>query len=673
MDFTVDLEGKIENTMLPTTKPLLPVFEAIVNSIQAIEDLEISNGEIVVEIIRKTYELSFDDNESFSPITGFKISDNGVGFNDNNYRSFLTSDSTYKKSRGSKGNGRFTWLKAFDSVKVTSCYFEQKAIYNRYFEIKVSKSEYSHRCEISESGLDKNNKTTVQLLDCRSPYSKNLPQKIETIGRRILEHCLPYFLLSSVPIIKIIDNNDTLIINDYFQDCTQDSLKTFVFHINEEEFVLKSLRFYKGDSSQHCVSYCAHSREVISENIGNKYVLDLIPDKKIKDLEGNLFTYIAYITASYFDNKVDSSRTRFNIEEKPLPVLSQLGDISMLEIREKVSCLIREDLQPILEKVTQKKVDRIRNFINSEAPSYRPLMKYQPDKIFDIPPDLSDQKLEIELHKIMSDYEISLKEESNRILENPIGYFEKYPEYIQKYHQFLEQYNDLGKSKLANYVVHRKVILEIFEKKLQKDNNGKYSLEEDIHEIIFPMRTTSNDISFEKQNLWIIDERLTFHEMLASDKKLNQLDNSNVESDDRPDILIFNNPMAFVEGNDQPYSSVVIIEFKRPMRHNYTESENPFAQIYNYIRRIKSGKFTDKNGILVTLQENTPFYVYIICDLTAKITQYAEDNGFERTPDLQGFFNFNRNYSAYIELISFPKLLSDAKKRNKVLFKRLNI
>jgi hypothetical protein len=474
-------------------------------------------------------------------------------------------------------------------------------------------------------------------------------------------------------IIKIIDNNDTLIINDYFQDCTQDSLKTFVFHINEEEFVLKSLRFYKGDSSQHCVSYCAHSIEVISEYIGNKYVLDLIPDKKIKDLEGNLFTYIAYITASYFDNKVDSSRTRFNIEEKPLPVLSQLGDISMLEIREKVSCLIREDLQPILEKVTQKKVDRIRNFINSEAPSYRPLMKYQPDKIFDIPPDLSDQKLEIELHKIMSDYEISLKEESNRISENPIGYFEKYPEYIQKYHQFLEQYNDLGKSKLANYVVHRKVILEIFEKKLQKDNNGKYSLEEDIHEIIFPMRTTSNDISFEKQNLWIIDERLTFHEMLASDKKLNQLDNSNVESDDRPDILIFNNPMAFVEGNDQPYSSVVIIEFKRPMRHNYTESENPFAQIYNYIRRIKSGKFTDKNGILVTLQENTPFYVYIICDLTAKITQYAEDNGFERTPDLQGFFNFNRNYSAYIELISFPKLLSDAKKRNKVLFKRLNI
>ena len=46
MDFTVDLEGKIENTMLPTTKPLLPVFEAIINSIQAIEDLEISNGKI---------------------------------------------------------------------------------------------------------------------------------------------------------------------------------------------------------------------------------------------------------------------------------------------------------------------------------------------------------------------------------------------------------------------------------------------------------------------------------------------------------------------------------------------------------------------------------------------------------------------------------------------------
>lgn len=34
----VDLAGKIRNTPLPRSKPLVPMFEAAVNSFQAIED-----------------------------------------------------------------------------------------------------------------------------------------------------------------------------------------------------------------------------------------------------------------------------------------------------------------------------------------------------------------------------------------------------------------------------------------------------------------------------------------------------------------------------------------------------------------------------------------------------------------------------------------------------------
>lgn len=335
--------------------------------------------------------------------------------------------------------------------------------------------------------------------------------------------------------------------------------------------------------------------------------------------------------------------------------------------------VIKEDLSPILEEIKNNKEVRIKNFINSQAPNYRPLIKYKPEKISSISPNLSDSKLEIELHKMLAEYEISLKEEGNKILQTPIEYLERYPEYIKKYNDFLEQYGELGISKLTNYVIYRKVILEFFEKTMKIDSDGNYSLEEDIHKIIFPMRTTSHDVDFERQNLWIIDERLTYHEMLASDKLLNQLENSDIESNNRPDIVIFNNPIAFIEDEDQPYSSVVIIEFKRPMRKSYSEIENPFSQVYDYIRNIRSGKFTDKNGLLVNLQPSTPFYIYIICDLTPKIKAYAENNGFTPTPDLQGYFDFNRNFNAYIEVISFPKLLSDAKKRNRVLFKKLNI
>jgi len=35
----VDIAGKVRNTVLPRSKPLLPVFEAVVNSLQALEEL----------------------------------------------------------------------------------------------------------------------------------------------------------------------------------------------------------------------------------------------------------------------------------------------------------------------------------------------------------------------------------------------------------------------------------------------------------------------------------------------------------------------------------------------------------------------------------------------------------------------------------------------------------
>ncbi len=35
--FGVDLQGRVRNLHVPTTKPLVPLFEAVVNSIQAIQ------------------------------------------------------------------------------------------------------------------------------------------------------------------------------------------------------------------------------------------------------------------------------------------------------------------------------------------------------------------------------------------------------------------------------------------------------------------------------------------------------------------------------------------------------------------------------------------------------------------------------------------------------------
>lgn len=130
---------------------------------------------------------------------------------------------------------------------------------------------------------------------------------------------------------------------------------------------------------------------------------------------------------------------------------------------------------------------------------------------------------------------------------------------------------------------------------MQRDpDTGKYALEKEVHNIVFPMRATSDDVPFEQQNLWIIDERLTYHSYLASDIPLSRVEPVDSDSEKRPDILIFNRPHVFGDG-DQPLSSIALIEFKRPERSDYRE-DDPISQIYKMIREIKEGKIKDATG-----------------------------------------------------------------------------
>lgn len=49
----------------------------------------------------------------------------------------------------------------------------------------------------------------------------------------------------------------------------------------------------------------------------------------------------------------------------------------------------------------------------------------------------------------------------------------------------------------------------------------------------------------------------------------------------------------------------------------------------------------------------------------------AENAGLNKTPDGEGYFGYNAPRGAYIEVISYNKLVKDAKKRNQVLFDKL--
>lgn len=68
-----------------------------------------------------------------------------------------------------------------------------------------------------------------------------------------------------------------------------------------------------------------------------------------------------------------------------------------------------------------------------------------------------------------------------------------------------------------------------------------------------------------------------------------------------------------------------------------------------------------------------PFYCYIICDLTPRLKEWARTYNLRATPDGLGFFGYNENYGAYLEVVSYSKLVTDAQKRNQAFFTHLGL
>ena len=167
---------------------------------------------------------------------------------------------------------------------------------------------------------------------------------------------------------------------------------------------------------------------------------------------------------------------------------------------------------------------------------------------------------------------------------------------------------------------------------------------------------------------------MVYHNYLASDLPFNKQIESPVaiESGDRPDILIFQRPFALVE-DDYPFSSVTIIEFKRPERTSYSETENPITQVLNYVDQIQNGKAKNRKGSTISIPDNTLFYCYIIATLNVSLEKQAKFYNLTKAPEGNGYFGYNDSYRAYIEIISFEKLISNAKKRNRAFFDKLKL
>ena len=670
---TSDIENRISKLKLAKDKFLMPLFEAISNSLQAIEDRFGQNntkqGQVFIRIEREgDNQTNIETIENgLTPVLNICIEDNGIGFTKDNFKSFLTFDSKYKKGRGGQGEGRLCWLKFFEKTLIKSSFICDNKFESIEFPFCIIDGGVDGEKVKKSTSINKEVKTEVHLLNLKNNYRESYIIQTETIAKQIIKHFISYFIDDNCPQIIIADNCGKIILNNHFKTMLLGDIISTNTNINDKTFNLCYIRFKDTGRLNHKLHLCADKREVCEYNLK-----DYIPNlySKLSNKNNEKYYYHVFVYSDCLDKMVKPDRSGFYTQKDDMKLMYEL---TVENIIEKIISKINEDLKSELEIIRKDKHNRLLNFIKSDSPQYRILLNKKYIHNLDaIKPNKSGKELELELYEQLYKINKEAKKNSTTLLNKNLEKVEDKEFFNNKFKEYTEQLSDVGKAQLALYVTHRKALLELLSKLQKENSNGKYSLEDAVHDTIFPMHKTSDDIDYTQHNLWAIDEKLAYHYYLASDKKLSQFENIDTNSNKRPDIAIFDFPIMLTP--DEKINTVTLIEFKRPERDDYTLEDNPINQIITYVKNLRDAKQKSKDGETINISNNTPIYAYIIASITPKLKEIAEDTGYLTiSSDALGYFGFHPKHHIYFEIISYKKMIQDAKDRNKILFDKLNI
>jgi hypothetical protein len=449
------------------------------------------------------------------------------------------------------------------------------------------------------------------------------------------------------------------------------SSKKETITLKNQTFELTHLKLQATTSKAHYIALCAGSR-VVEEDVITGKITGLFG--KIKDESGE-FIYACYVTSPYLDDHARSERIGFDLRDSDDGLFADTS-VSKSEIKTAVLDAAATYLEEYLKENKTSGLARVDNFVSKKAPRYRPILARISEDKLAVDPEISDKDLDLLLHKQLSEIEGSLIAEGHEIMH--FGKTESHDDYRARLSKYLSKVDDIKKSDLANYVFHRKVVLDILTKALDIGEDGKYAREELIHDLIMPMKKTSDEILCDGANLWLLDERLAFHNYLASDKTLASMPITGAQSTKEPDIVALNfydSPILVNDGGRMPLAALTVVEIKRPMRNDAAQGEDkdPIEQALGYLKKIREGKVTTATGRPIPSAEKAPGFCYIICDLTPTIVSRCEMHDFTRTGDGLGYFGYKSTYNAYVEVISFNGLLNSANERNRAFFDKLGL
>lgn len=641
--------GRINNLSLaPSPKNTLqPMFEALMNSIHAIGE-RFGNDRLASGVI--DIEMTKNDEGSY---TGFIITDNGIGLNLDNMISFRKSDSMKKVKFGGKGVGRLLWLKVADKVGISSKYVSDTGVASIQFDFVADPSEpISNLVEGSATG---DVGTTVRLTPLKIAYALHIPVKLETIAVRTVAHFINYFVNIACPKITLIDDEDSIVLFDQFtEDMVRDKTYPIKVHVDGEDRKLSlncflvPKKYSDDETGTNGLFFGAHGRAV------KRHEMDSVIG--LKAIDGK-YAFFGYLEGPILNEAVNDTRTEFS-----------LGDDTIDDLKRECILGMQDFLQVEIDKVRERQIQTIVDVRNEHLRFYN--IAKDPEEIAG--------KLSLATQKD-EDIFVELSRHSLRQYKKARRQFaeaksKELPDIDQKAKEYVSELQDESLSSLAEYIYKRKLILDMFEDRSGFDDIDaeKAHYEKVVHDLICPLGSTKSDLDYEDHNLWIIDDRLAFYSYFNSDKQLKaQADSIDKR---RPDITLFDLGMGFEKGAS--LEPITIIEFKRPKRDDYTMSDNPFTQVQDYVKELRSaGEASRFDGRMIRpIDPDTPFMCQIIADDTASLRDVMDRlNGFYKKAGSKSYYRWDSHFKIFMEVTSYSDLISGAKARHAAFFDKLGV
>ncbi len=622
---------------------LLPVFEAISNSIHGIEQrFEASSGsqgEISI-----TFRFT-----SESPKLFVSVRDNGVGLDEENYRSFLTPFSGLKLSKRGRGFGRFIAFKVFNRILYSSNYDIGTSKESRTFRFNIyDKREviyFDATPDFAELGVCVD-------FDELKPEWHALAHGLSgvAIADEIAHHFFPEFLRGELPKISLDFDGEVIELTSRFSTIFvphgEGKITVAIEGKNEElEYTLsrvpRSRKFNQNSLLFSAAGRIVGSPRDLSQKLGRAFFVG----------EGDeRYIIIAAVSGDALEKRLNDSRTSLDLAPKA----------------------IEDIVSAVAKEIEGKEGDQVRIIKEAQRTELAGALGENPI----LRMGLEGQTLEEYVRskpnswgadQFVSDLALKRYRASHNLTQSIATASADRDAYYEQIRDLVSKLDSERKDALAEYVVHRKKIIALIETARKFDDSGKISPEDTVHDLVFRRYSDSTSKSYFDHNLWLVDDALAFCPYISSDRTVHG--GARQKGDKVTDLLFYDDSLIFGENDG---SSIVIVEFKKPGRDNYIfgpAKSDPVMQVVETLEKATAaGGITKEDGAHFSFVEVTRRFAYVIADLTPSMIKLLKRHDFKNDWNPKIWFRYRDTEQMGIYVYGYDTMIENAKKRNAAFF-----